>query len=1021
MAQIVPLGSGLAQARPSFWTEILGVDAADEAMLSAALSGAAQISYDQLCSLLSLSLAAAPVLQRRIMPVVQLFQFQGSVGYSSTGELGWTYPVSPELRSAPFLLNAPANASLVLQSGLDYELVHRAGKTVLWLRDYPHTHSAMWTSPTVVPAQTLSAGAIARVESGVLDDDLTDPDSGLPGYLSDLQSRDLTRRTVTLDRVIDRVTLTVRLGQVVAAAARDAVVPQSRWEGLGLVIADPVRRELRVLSVAASGAMRLSGGILQDGVVEALLVDDNILTTSRVGDTLWLDRPGDEDNTRSTTIVSVLTGRSCVVDSPTRFTGQDAAATELSFGWRIETSPMQQVTTLYAPDSVWDAGHLQEVWGDLLGLTGAPSTRYKQVLMAAAAVYLRGATVAGVTALANLALGFPVISSNQETHLTTKRSADADVLTTTAGVYTLPAGTLREDLWAVAERPYEFTALEALTDVAAVRDQTTDPTWFYGQSVPREVADDVRARVANVQVSPFTLGTERLCGDPGVYIGADYDGNPLTDVVRDYDSGFLNGDRTQLTLYGARLYPTQANCTVILDGARLRASTVNLSTRVVTLRQAAASASVRQYTATAATSNDITITLGPADRPLTAQDQGLLAKWGSNVVRIVRVRSAYRCTVEGYDPVGYICLGTETFTVGIRATLVERGPLALPVGAFLMSWAAGNIAQLVWRRSHVQEAQALISQLASVLNHARPAHALLSVSSAGSLYDAGALLEAALLAGLYLTNHAVYGLCAYPTIGGQWDQWSLGQAHMLGQWALSWETRVSNTQITTAPATADDAQVNTSTADQVAVRLSSRSSWTSAAVTMWLWDDESWVNSGHTVVVSDVDPIAWFPSLGGQTAFTVAGLPSDSAAYIGLRRETAQTTVQCDMVPRTCEVTQGDAAVVFSDVVWQPFDVGTILALTYPGDASDGWIETTDEVYIETVVDATDAELASMDGTAYAGRRTDAAAQWVVIGHRRHGQVPRRLHDQIDATQLPAGEQSRQAWITDVPVTYEVS
>ena len=1021
MAHIVPRAEGLAQARSSFWNEILGVDAADEAMLSAALGGAAQVSYDQLCSLLSLSLSAAPVLQRRIMPAVQLFQFQARVGYSSTGEVGWVYPVSPELRSAPFLLNAPANASLVLQDGLDYEISHRAGRSVLWLREYPHTHSGMWTTPTVAPTQTLSAGAVARVEAGLADVDLTDPDSDLGGYLADLQSRDLTRRTVTLDRVVDRVTLTVRLGQVVAAAARDAAIPQAMWEGLGLVIADPVRRELRVTSVTDSGAVRLSGNILTDGTVDALLVDDNILTQARVGDTLWLDRPGDAANTRSTTIVERLSGRACVVDSATQFVGPDASADVLSFGWRLETAPVQQVTTLYAPDSVWDAGHLQEVWGDLLGLTGVPSTRYKQVLMAAAAVYLRGATVAGVTALANLALGFPVIVSDGETHVSTRRGSDADILTTTAGVYTLPAGTLRQDLWSVAARPYEFSALEALTDVAAVRDQTSDPTWFYGQSVPREVADDVRARVANVQVSPFTLGTERLCGDPGVYVGADYDGHRLDDVVRDYDCGFLNDERTQLTLYGAQVYPTQANCVVVIDGRNIQASTINLSTRAIALRQPAPRAAVRQYAATASVSNDVVIELGPGDRPLTAQDRGVLAKWGTHVVRITRVRSAYRCTVEGYDPVGYVALGTATFTVGIRATLVERGPLALPVGAFLMSWAAGNVAQLVWRRSHVQEAQALVTQLASVLHHARPAHALLSVSSAGSLYDAGALLEAALLAGLYLTNHAVYGLTAYPTIGGQWGQWSMGESLMQGQWTTSWETRVDNTALTTAPATADDAQVDTSTADQIAVRLSARTSWTSAAVTMWLWDDESWVNTGHTVVVTQTDPTAWFESTGGLAAFTVVGLPSDSAAYVGMRREEVQTTVQCDLSPRVCEVTEGDSTVVFSDVCWQSFDVGTILAVTYPDDSSAGWVETTDEVYISAVVDDTDAELASMDGAAYAGRRTDAGARWVIIGHRGHGLVPRRLHDQIGASQLPAGEQSRQAWITDVPVVYEVS
>lgn len=1011
MPRIIPANDGLGQCRSSFLREVLGPSAADDAILSAALEQLGDVSFEQLRTLLALTLDNLEVLGTRECAVLRLYHSQARP-YTYAQTSGFLYPVDPALYEARFLISSPSSPAVTWVQDSDFWLVRDAAAAYLFFPQVLAGDTGLETRTVPRAVRTIVEGTGATFDPGTAPEDLPDPDMSVAAYVAAVAASDLARRTVVLDPVLGEVVLTLTAGQPTAVRTWGPPV-DATWVGRRLRVADPDVREIEILSVTAGGGLILRSAIIGGPQVRALVVSYDAVTAREVGSVFEvLADPFDPDDASNQrfTIIDVPTPMTVVLGTPPSHTVAVARA------YRVVSPAYDTVTHLYAPGSRWDVGGHVGAWCAQMGFDLPPTERTKQALQGALLVYLRGPSAAHILSLTSLAAGIPVIATPGEVHVRTQRGTITDYVYTNAAAYAVPHDLLRADLERVSDPPYAFAVYESLAQVAQVVDTPSDPTWYYGRTVPAQVSQVYRGRAASPQAFPAGLTATRLAGDPGTFVGADWDGRVLQDEIRHYRGAFRQGLST-LVFPDERLFASQGNCLVVYKGRNYRALTVSVATGTLEVRSDFPLDDVRTYAAHAAVANTLTITIPPGGEPLTAQDEGLLAYADLDLVRLVRVHSATRVTVEGVtNPVAV--LGSATLLLAWDVYLVERGPLQLSVPFYAMSWAAPNMARVSITAEAVQSSL-LTGPLRTAVEQGTLAHALVIVENMRRLFDPVHVLDGGLRLTLTTPGHGIFGVLARYSIGGQWSDFVLGTCVALGCGALAWEQRWGEDQMTTLPADPDELHFDAGTATSVWVQYSAEAGWTAAEVDVYGWDGVRWAYM-EALSFTPAAPIVQFDGHGMLLALQLRYTdPVTWGVAIGAQRDEIQHTIVAnpahDLVVQT---TQDDDAVLVVGLMMQQIDVGRQVILTYPEDPSQSWERVSDVAYIAQIVSPIEVRLVAEDLSAYAARRTQASVGAYLLGHAGWGVTSLRLDSPIPGSAFPLGAASRQALMRDLPVTY---
>jgi hypothetical protein len=191
------------------------------------------------------------------------------------------------------------------------------------------------------------------------------------------------------------------------------------------------------------------------------------------------------------------------------------------------TLPVQQIS-FWAVDGRFDEFTLFQNFGSYFSRPQVSSESYRSFLRGIMQLYVLGPAIQRVESALNVVAGFPVIQNDIETFVSYSNDLDMQRIVTDRGTYEFPLGVpLRPDV--IAETATTFRAFDPLTVAIYVTDYIRDPRWWYRITVPVELLPErtVGQRQVTDLVYPNLIGPEGqwIIGDPGVYVGADEDGN----------------------------------------------------------------------------------------------------------------------------------------------------------------------------------------------------------------------------------------------------------------------------------------------------------------------------------------------------------------------------------------------------------------------------------------------------------------------------------------------------------------
>lgn len=198
---------------------------------------------------------------------------------------------------------------------------------------------------------------------------------------------------------------------------------------------------------------------------------------------------------------------------------------------------------LWAPDVRVDRFYLSNNFGTLIGKESSSSEAYRTFLSGIFQLYILGPVLDRMESALNVVLGLPTIRTDDETLL--------DVVTSDPATNTVRTtrkdGTIYEYIYAKAIplrtdvtnsvnfNRLTFKAFDLLTTAVLVTDYIKDSTWWHNIVIPRElyaaeggsdVPDLLRRSISPLYVKNVINPIDgAVIGDPGVFIGADDEGN----------------------------------------------------------------------------------------------------------------------------------------------------------------------------------------------------------------------------------------------------------------------------------------------------------------------------------------------------------------------------------------------------------------------------------------------------------------------------------------------------------------
>ena len=170
----------------------------------------------------------------------------------------------------------------------------------------------------------------------------------------------------------------------------------------------------------------------------------------------------------------------------------------------------------------------------------ASSESYREFIRGIFQLYMLGPTLARIESALNVICNMPVIRDDGETLVVYDPTSDiSSLLIQTRRLngdlvtYRLPVGTpIRTDITTYVpgtSTPITFVAFETLTTLFTVTDYLETPTWWDSVVIPTELmpTESFSRRTITPEVYENIVGQidEPHVGDPGLYVGADDDGN----------------------------------------------------------------------------------------------------------------------------------------------------------------------------------------------------------------------------------------------------------------------------------------------------------------------------------------------------------------------------------------------------------------------------------------------------------------------------------------------------------------
>jgi hypothetical protein len=197
----------------------------------------------------------------------------------------------------------------------------------------------------------------------------------------------------------------------------------------------------------------------------------------------------------------------------------------------------------WAPDALVDKMTLANNFGSLIGFVQPSSEAYRAFLQGIFQLYILGPVLDRIESALNVVMNLPVVHGDGEIYQSTDTSDPTvwRIFTTSPSsgqtiTYDFPPNTpLRTDL----TQGTTLMAFEVLTTAVTVTDYVQTPNWWYGQVIPKQLFGGTPPPISRRTASSVFVAhvcnpdDGALCGDPGLFCGADENGFIPTPRVED--------------------------------------------------------------------------------------------------------------------------------------------------------------------------------------------------------------------------------------------------------------------------------------------------------------------------------------------------------------------------------------------------------------------------------------------------------------------------------------------------------
>lgn len=293
--------------------------------------------------------------------------------------------------------------------------------------------------------------------------------------------------------------------------------------------------------------------------------DTVVFTNHDVDDVLVLDNPAEAGDLSEYVIHEVLDGTTVKLDRSIEFTPTE----HTGIPWTHQSTETVTELAFWVPDAMFDRENMYLSFGYLINRKQPSSESYRALIQGIFQFFLLGPALSRIEAALNVMVGVPVVQEDGEV----VEYIGVDEVRTQRRTYRVPEGSVRQTL-NVGD---SLSAFESLTHIFTVTDYTDQSDWMYGKRIPQELVHTDTALDANVDPNLYdtTIGGGKpwRVGDPYVFIGADFDGEPVNE-----DSGYdlsIDAVAQQVTSRVFKFKPHHVGRKIEVEGVKLEITNVS--------------------------------------------------------------------------------------------------------------------------------------------------------------------------------------------------------------------------------------------------------------------------------------------------------------------------------------------------------------------------------------------------------------------------------------------------------------
>lgn len=741
-----------------------------------------------------------------------------------------------------------------------------------------------------------------------------------------------------------------------------------------------------------------------------------------------------------------------------------------SFGlvWVLRTPSTLQQITLYGYNTKVETHTLRDRYGVLVNRERNSSEEYKRLLRGIMQYYWVGPSIFALRSAMSTMLGFPVIETADEILLRVDETATQDIVVTTRSSYIFPLGYVRDDLKdATNWSRYRFARLENLVKIFSVEDDYTNPTWFYGLSLPQEVWPEqsaARRRIDTRLQTTLFDGTWNF-GDPGVYYGASPDGTVYADATIEFADLFVDAvDPTILTSTTTRFFPEYVGKSLYLFGQEFVIDSVDSETQITLSTPVPVALRSAVGVFDGLTSLDLVLSEQPPSLPAYANPYSFKQEDVGRAIKLDGLVSFFNLTGTITEVFSLLVSGSvltyarvvdsaenpmninpdedATFSLGLQGYIINRVPLHVSPGyAVMRGFSSNNMFGITYDLDDRAVSFASLQEdIQEIIRSGKPAHTFL-INQPWKLFSDLVELSDFISQFLFDVEEPFKFLSKVLEFG---DQWNFGDFFFITNGYLTWNQRYEGVELTAALPPNGIAildsdgfaiyrafDANHATEVSVDVVKTVGSAGGSYNVDVYLWNSGAlaWVPTGLSAVI-DPDGIssATFITGGSYVAFLVTpllgALDTDVAFTTGAKRNSFVEVWDTKNHPESTGsmVVDGDVLTEVGSRRFYPTDVGFELHLLYPADVPMGIpeIQKTTRI-VEVLTDTTVRLVDALTNQAFESPLTRADISWKMGAQRRWGQTPLRYGDMQEPTLIPPnGVGVNQGFGVELPVQIQI-